>query len=125
MIHHRAADISGWPRTVCAMKAFPNQPSPPNSTSKSLWEPPQCSVDDPTWETCQDGSWEALLSLKKAGKIRAIGVSNWRIANLQRWKNKGYELPAVNQVEAHVGYVEDDLNYFCKQNGILVQAATP
>lgn len=49
------------------------------------------------------------------------GVSNWQISNLQRWKEKGYELPAVNQVEAHIGYLEDDLNDYCQQNGILLQ----
>jgi len=125
MIHHRASDIGGWPREVCQMKAFPGKPAPKGSPNDALWEAPSCSIADPTWESCQDGSWEALLDLKKEGKIRAIGVSNWQISNLQRWKEKGYELPAVNQVEAHIGYLEDDLNDYCQQNGILLQAATP
>ena len=35
------------------------------------------------------------------------------------------ELPAVNQVEAHIGWHEDDLNEWCIQNDVVLQAATP
>jgi len=124
MVHHRACDISGWPRNVCQMKAFPDVPSSPDGKS-SVWPAPACSVTDPTWQTCQDETWRALVELRNDGKIRAIGVSNWQIRNLQRMVDLGLELPATNQVEAHIGYVEDDLLSFCKEHGIVVQAATP
>ena len=53
--------------------------------------------------------------------LLCTGVSNWQIRNLQRMVDLGMEMPAVNQVEAHVGYVEDDLLEFCKKHGIVMQ----
>ena len=41
--------------------------------------------------------WRALVELKKAGKIKAIGVSNWMLSNLKRMKSLGLELPAVRR----------------------------
>ena len=35
------------------------------------------------------------------------------------------ELPAVNQVEAHIGWHNDQLTEFCQAHGVVVQAATP
>ena len=69
MIHHRASDIGGWPREVCQMKAFPGKPAPKGSPNDALWEAPSCSIADPTWESCQDGSWEALLVCKGGDEL--------------------------------------------------------
>eukprot|EP00937_MAST-01D_sp_MAST-1D-sp2_P001890 g1890.t1 len=124
MVHHRAADFTDWPRQVCKMKAFPAVPTTADG-SKAVWAPPPCAGRDPTWRECQDETWRALGELKNAGLVRAIGVSNWPLASLRRMQQLGQELPAVNQVEAHVGYHEDDLIQFCNANGIFVQAATP
>lgn len=118
MFHHRAADISAEPLSMSPMKAFPDHPD-------GKWGPPACSISDPTWQLCQDDGWRALIELKKAGKIKAIGVSNWMLSNLKRMKSLGQELPAVNQVEAHIGWHEDDLNEWCIANGVVLQAATP
>ena len=122
MVHHRAADFTEWPRQVCKMKSFPHIPS---SGENAVWAAPPCAALDPSWRRCQDETWRALIDLKSAGLVRAIGVSNWPISSLQRMKNLGQELPAVNQVEVHIGYHEDDLIEWCQQNGIFVQAATP
>eukprot|EP01051_Picozoa_sp_SAG22_P021500 SAG22_NODE_4767_length_1170_cov_1.107376_2_plen_280_part_00 len=96
MFHHRAADISDEPLSMKPMKALPQH-------QDGTWGPPDCALADPTWQTCQDEGWRALVELKKAGKIRALGVSNWMLSNLKRMKALGQELPAVNQVEAHIG----------------------
>lgn len=118
--------ICSLARTMCVTRTrWRMSATVPYNGTHSLWGPPQCSVNDPTYVTCQDESWAALTLLKSQGKIRAIGVSNWRIPNLQRMVDKGMELPAVNQVEAHIGYVEDDLNAFCHAHGIVLQAASP
>lgn len=118
MFHHRAADISAEPLSMKPMKAFPDHPD-------GKWGPPPCSIADPTWQLCQDDGWRALIELKKVGKIKAIGVSNWMLSNLKRMKSLGLELPAVNQVEAHIGWHEDDLNEWCMENDVVLQAATP
>ena len=121
MIHHRAP-VSAFPRTVPPMKAFPGTPI---VDGRAAWGPPACAVADPSWVTCQTETWDALLAMKKAGKVRAVGVSNWEIATIQRMIDRGVELPAVNQIEAHIGWHDDELIAFCHTHGIVVQAATP
>lgn len=129
MIHHRAAGADMFPRQVDSMRAFPDgwagPGSPVNAGGKAVWGAPPCAVKDPTWLTCQDETWRALVELKAAGTLRAIGVSNWLVPNLERMKRLGMELPAVNQVEAHIGYHDDELLSWCQANGVVVQAATP
>ncbi len=95
MIHHRAP-VNAFPRLVSPMKAFPNTPI---VNGKASWGAPACAIADPSWISCQDETWDALINLKKQGKLRAIGVSNWEIATIQRMIDRGVELPAVNQIE--------------------------
>lgn len=129
MIHHRAADQGDWPRNISKMRAFPDGwAGPGNPTSSgafSLWTAPSCALADPTWQTCQDETWKALVELRNAGTVRAIGVSNWMLPNLKRMKTLGQELPAVNQIEQHVGWHDSEMIEWCAANGIVVQAATP
>jgi len=129
MIHHRAADITDWPRAVAQMKAFPDNwaapGSPISSGGKSLWQAPSCATTDPTWLSCQDQTWKALTELKAAGKVKEIGVSNWMLSNLVRMKQLGQQLPAVNQIEQHIGWHDDEMLDWCQLNGIVVQAASP
>ena len=74
MIHHRAADISDWPRTVPQMKAFPDDwaapGSPSSSNGKSSWQAPSCAAADPSWLTCQDETWAALSELQATGVLQ-------------------------------------------------------
>lgn len=44
-------------------------------------------------------TWWALEDLYKAGKVRAIGVSNFDVHRLQVLLRQGNIVPAVNQVE--------------------------
>merc|ERR1712110_1392304 len=131
MIHHRAAAAAEWPRQVNSMSAFPDNWAAPGSpknnvsTGKALWQPPACANHDGTWLTCQDQTWQALTELKTEGKIRAIGVSNWLVRNLQRMVDLGQELPAVNQIEQHVGWWEDEMVQWCNEHGVVIQAASP
>jgi diketogulonate reductase-like aldo/keto reductase len=131
MLHHRAADNGDWPRSGAIMKAFNTSNTPWMSIidGKASWGIPPCAQyeNDKTgnWLSCQDGSWKALTEMKQAGKIKSIGVSNWQLKNLQRMKELGQELPAVNQIEVHVGYHEDDLIAWCIENQVVVQAASP
>lgn len=129
MVHHRAADCHEWPEKVSSMKDYPDNwaypGSPTNALGSAQWLPPVCALQDSSWLLCQDETWRALTELKAAGKLRAIGVSNWMVSNLKRMKALGQELPAVNQVEVHVGWADQELLDWSAENGVVTQAATP
>jgi diketogulonate reductase-like aldo/keto reductase len=69
--------------------------------------------------------WNALEEAYEAGKIRAIGVSNFEIDDLNNLLAGTRVVPAVNQIRVHIGHVPTDLIDFCEQAGILVEAYSP
>lgn len=58
------------------------------------------------------GTWRAMQAAKKAGKVRAIGVSNFHRDRYQDLIEFGGVVPAVNQMETHV---------FCQQTALQEQ----
>ena len=70
-------------------------------------------------------AYRALEDAFTAGKLRAIGVSNFQIDDLRNILDNCSASPAVNQVLAHVGAVPFELARFCANNGILVGAYAP
>ncbi|UQS82924.1 aldo/keto reductase [Bombilactobacillus folatiphilus] len=70
-------------------------------------------------------AWRALENAYQAGKIKAIGVSNFERVDLQNILDNGHVKPAVNQVLAHVSNTPFELIDFCQQNDILVEAYSP
>ena len=69
--------------------------------------------------------WRALEEAQAAGKLRAIGVSNFEQVDLENILDKGSVKPAVNQVLAHVGNTPFDLIAYCEGKGVLVEAYSP
>ena len=69
--------------------------------------------------------WRALEDAYKAGKLRAIGVSNFLIDDLESLLPHCVVKPAVNQVLAHIGNMPEELISFCKDQGIAVEAYSP
>ena len=70
-------------------------------------------------------AWRALEDAHKAGKIRAIGVSNFLQKDLENiFKNCSVK-PMVNQVLCHIGNTPFELIEFCKAQGLLVEAYSP
>ena len=68
-------------------------------------------------------TWRAMEDSLKAGKVRAIGVSNFTIQHLEALKKTATIWPpAVNQVEAHPLHPQDELLAYCKKEGIVLQA---
>ncbi|MDP1027056.1 aldo/keto reductase [Sphingomonas sp. KR1UV-12] len=70
-------------------------------------------------------AWRALEEAHHAGKIRAIGVSNFERADLDNILRHGTVRPAVNQVLAHVGNTPFDLIDYCREQDVLVEAYSP
>lgn len=85
---------------------------------------PASSSQFPDWEDVNLETWRAMTELYKAGRVRAIGVSNFMPHHLQVLM-KTEVPPMVNQIEFHPGQMQDETVLFCKQNSILVEAWGP
>ena len=70
-------------------------------------------------------TWRALEQIYADGRARAIGVSNFSAANLERIVDECTVVPAVNQVELHPGFPQDDLRAAHARLGVATEAWSP
>jgi diketogulonate reductase-like aldo/keto reductase len=70
-------------------------------------------------------AWRALEDAYKAGKLRAIGVSNFQKADLDNILETCTVKPMVNQILAHISNTPKELIECCKEKNILVEAYSP
>jgi diketogulonate reductase-like aldo/keto reductase len=70
-------------------------------------------------------TWRALERLYAEGRARAIGVSNFTIAHLERLRAECDVTPLVNQVELHPGFVQEELRAYHRERGIVTEAWSP
>ena len=70
-------------------------------------------------------AWRALEEAYKAGKLRAIGVSNFEEVDLDNILNNCTVKPMVNQILAHISNTPFDLIEYTKSKDILVEAYSP
>jgi diketogulonate reductase-like aldo/keto reductase len=70
-------------------------------------------------------TWKAMIKILKVGKARAIGVSNYSIAELKETIQISDIIPAINQVEFHPFLYQKDLLDFCKNNRIQIESYSP
>lgn len=76
------------------------------------------------WEELNLSTWKAMTELYKAGKIKAIGVSNFLPHHLEALM-KTEVIPMVNQIEFHPGYMQTEAVEYCRRNGIFIEAWSP
>ncbi|PGK42903.1 aldo/keto reductase [Bacillus thuringiensis] len=70
-------------------------------------------------------TWRALETLYKEDRVRAIGVSNFQIHHLQDVMKDAEIKPMINQVEYHPRLTQKELQDFCKEQGIQMEAWSP
>ena len=70
-------------------------------------------------------TWRAMIELRKQGRLRSIGVSNFTEAHLERIIDETGVTPAVNQVEMHPYFQQRALRSFHDRHGIVTQAWSP
>ncbi|RXW24957.1 hypothetical protein EST38_g865 [Candolleomyces aberdarensis] len=75
-------------------------------------------------ETSLVDTWKAVIKLPKS-KVRAVGVSNFTIAQIEALIAATGVVPIVNQVEAHPLLPQDDLVAYSKEKGIHITAYSP
>lgn len=76
------------------------------------------------WVEINVDTWRAMIDLYKAGKVRAIGVSNFMPHHLEPLMEMEV-VPMVDQIEFHPGYMQSEAVEYCKNNGIVVEAWAP
>ena len=70
-------------------------------------------------------AWRALTDAYKAGKIRAIGVSNFLQDDIENIWNNAEIKPMVNQVLCHISNTPLELIEYCQNKGIVMEAYSP
>lgn len=79
-------------------------------------------------EDCTEGNieaWRAMIDLYNEGKIRAIGVSNFAVKDIEAIVNATGVKPTVNQIRYFIGNRQDAITDYCQANGILIEAYSP
>ncbi len=70
-------------------------------------------------------AWRALEEAYQAGKLRAIGLSNFEEADLDNILESCTVKPMVNQILAHISNTPEELIQNCQDQDILVEAYSP
>ncbi|AXI30668.1 2,5-diketo-D-gluconic acid reductase [Priestia megaterium] len=70
-------------------------------------------------------AWKAMEDAYKAGKVKAIGLSNFLQDDIENIFSSCEIKPMANQILAHVSNTPLELIEFCQKNGILVEAYSP
>ncbi|MEQ2425630.1 aldo/keto reductase [Enterocloster hominis (ex Hitch et al. 2024)] len=77
------------------------------------------------WQEANAGSWKAFEELYKAGRIRAIGISNFRQHHIEALMETATIPPMVNQMKLCPGETQEEVVDYCRSKGMLLEAYSP
>lgn len=81
------------------------------------------------WPCEEDGlfveTYKAMEELYEQGKIKAIGVCNFKQHHLEKLMSETHVVPMVNQIEVHPYFNQQDVQDFCDRYDIKVTAWMP
>lgn len=87
--------------------------------------PRQNGTSADEWKATLSETYKALEELQTKGKIKAIGLSNFLPHHLDHILNICNVKPVVNQLEMHVGYMQDYAASYAKAKGLVIEAWSP
>ncbi|MFI7606728.1 aldo/keto reductase [Micromonospora sp. NPDC049366] len=70
-------------------------------------------------------TWKALEEFQRDGRARSIGVSNFQVAHLERLAAEADAVPAVNQIEVHPYFGNEQVRDYGREHNILTEAWSP
>lgn len=70
-------------------------------------------------------AWKALEDAYKAGKLKAIGIFNFQIGDIESLLETAEIKPMVNQILLHISNTPLELVEYCQKNDIAVEAYSP
>ena len=77
------------------------------------------------WQEANAESWKAMEELYEAGKIRVIGISNFRQHHIEALMKTAKIAPMVNQIHLCPGDTQDALVDYCREQGMILEAYSP
>ena len=70
-------------------------------------------------------TWKALEEFRDDGRSRSIGVSNFQVEHLERLAAETGTVPAVNQIELHPYFRNEEVRAYGEEHGIATEAWSP
>jgi 2,5-diketo-D-gluconate reductase A len=70
-------------------------------------------------------TWKVMEEFKADGRAKSIGVSNFQVDHLKRLAAETDTVPAVNQIEAHPYFLNDEVRQYGESQGIATEAWSP
>ena len=70
-------------------------------------------------------TWRAFIKLRDEGRIKSIGVSNFKIEHLKHLEEATGVVPVLNQIELHPRFQQKELRAFHKTAGIATESWSP
>ncbi|MEV5765387.1 aldo/keto reductase [Micromonospora sp. NPDC052213] len=70
-------------------------------------------------------TWKTLAEFQRDGRARSIGVSNFQVPHLERLAAEADVVPAVNQVEVHPYFGNEEVRAYGHRHNILTEAWSP
>ena len=83
---------------------------------------PRRDSEDPEWRERLTETWNAFQQFKREGLVKSIGVANFLPHHFEALDG---EVPVVNQIEVHPGYLQEEAVRYCRERGFLVEAWAP
>jgi len=87
------------------------------------WPNPVAFRDN--WQTANAETWRAFEELYQAGKIKAIGVSNFLPHHFEELKKTATIFPMVNQIFLAPGELQEEVVTYCQEHDVLLEAYSP
>jgi diketogulonate reductase-like aldo/keto reductase len=105
------------------------QGSPTNALIESLKRLQMECVDlylmhSPSGGNCVE-TWKEMLECKAKGLVKAVGVSNFGVDQLEGIRLEGLEAPEVNQIEFHAWLQQKPAHLYMKEHGIACMGFCP
>ena len=70
-------------------------------------------------------TWNVMEEFQRQGRARSIGVSNFQVPHLERLAQETEVTPAVNQIELHPYFLNDEAQAYGEEHGIRTEAWSP
>jgi 2,5-diketo-D-gluconate reductase A len=70
-------------------------------------------------------TWQTLIEFQRDGRARSIGVSNFQVEHLEKLAQETPVVPAVNQIEVHPYFTNEEVRAYGEAHGIVTEAWSP